>query len=112
MNINFTKADIPIVDLTKEQGGIIDSPQEENWIVIGETRLTLQDERDLGSHSHQWLNDQHITAAQHPDVSELQPTTLQLTRTFDIHRICEFVQCLNVSSNHWVTVSTWCYQCV
>ena len=93
MNINFTKTDTPIVDLTKEHGGIIDPPQEENWIVIGETRLTLQDERDLGSRSHQWLNDQHITATQHllkqqhPDVSGLQPTTVQLTRTFDIHRI-------------------------
>ena len=111
VNINFTKTGSPIVDLTKEQGGIIDPPQE-NWTVTGETTLTLQDEKDLGSRSHQWLHDRHITAAQHllkqqhPEVSGLQPTTLQLTRTFDVHWNCEFIQCLNVSSNHWVTVST------
>ena len=109
VNINFIKADTPIVDLTKEQGR---TTQEENWIVVGDIRLTLQDEKDLGSRSHHWLNDRHITAAQHllkqqhPAVSGLQPTTLQLTRTFDVHRNREFVQCLNVSSNHWVTVST------
>ena len=67
---------------------------------------------NLGSRSHQWLNDQHVTAAQHllkqhhPDVSGLQPTTLQLTRMFDVHQNHEFVQCLNMSSNHWKTVST------
>ena len=112
VNINFMKANAPIIDLTKEQGKIKESTQGKNWIVIGETRLTLQDEKDLGPRSHQWLNDRHIAAAQyllkqqHPDVSGLQPTVLQLTRTFDIHRDCEFVQCLNVSSNHWITVST------
>ena len=102
VNINFTKTDAPIVYLTKEQGGTIDPPQE-NWTVIGDTRLTLQDERDLGSRSHQWLTDRHVTAVQHllkqqhQEVSGLQPTTLQLTRTFDVHRNCEFVQCHRIT---------------
>ena len=49
---------------------------------------------------------QHLLKQKHPGVSGLQPTTLQLTRTFDVHRNREFVQCLNVSSNHWINVST------
>ena len=38
-----------------------------------------------------WLDDEHITAAQHllqeqhPDVAGLQSTSLQYTRTFDVH---------------------------
>ena len=103
---------VATVDFTEEQNKIAHSPQEENWVTIGGTKPTLQDEHDLGSRSHQWLNDRHVTGAQyllkqcHPDVSGLQPTTLQLTRTFDVHLNREFVQCLNVSSNHWITVST------
>ena len=99
---------MPIVGLTTEQEGIIDTPQEEN---LGETRGMLQDERDLGSRSHQWLNDRHITVAQHlkqqhSETSGLQPTTLQLTRTTDVNQSCKLIHCLNASSNHWLTVST------
>ena len=49
---------------------------------------------------------QHLLKQHHPDVSGLQPTTLQLTRMFDVHHNSQFVQCLNVSFDHWITVST------
>ena len=114
VNVQLTEAvtNAATVDLTKEQDRNPHPLQEENWITTGVTRLTLQDERDLGSRSHEWLNDRHVTAAQHllkqhhPDVSGLQPTILQLTRMFNVHHNREFVQCLNLSSNHWITVST------
>ena len=59
-----------------------------------------------------WLDDEHITAAQHllqeqhPDVAGLQSTSLQYTRTFDVHKDDPFVQCLHVNGNHSITVST------
>ncbi|KAL5517173.1 hypothetical protein EMCRGX_G002666 [Ephydatia muelleri] len=59
-----------------------------------------------------WLDDEHITAAQHllqeqhPDVAGLQSTSLQYTRTFEVHRDHPFVQCLHENGNHWITVST------
>ena len=55
-----------------------------------------------------WLDDDHISAAQdllqqqHPNVSGLQSSTLQYTRTFDE----TFVRCLHENRNHWITVST------
>ena len=45
-----------------------------------------------------WLDDEHISAAhdllqqQHPNVSGLQSSTLQYTRTFDVHKDKPFVQ--------------------
>jgi len=59
-----------------------------------------------------WLDDEHISAAQdllqqqHPNVSGLQSSTLQYTRTFDVHKDKPFVQCLHENRNHWITVST------
>ena len=59
-----------------------------------------------------WLDDEHITAAQHllqeqhPDVAGLQSTSLQYTRTFEVHRDHPFIQCLHENGNHWITVST------
>ena len=55
-----------------------------------------------------WLDDEHISTAQHllqeqhPDVADLQSTSLQYTRTFDVHKDHAFVQRLN----YWITVST------
>ena len=48
-----------------------------------------------------WLDNEHITAAQHllqeqhPDVAGLQSTLLQYTRTFEVHRDHPFNQCLH-----------------
>ena len=59
-----------------------------------------------------WLDDEHTTAAQHllqeqhPDVAGLQSSSLQYTRTFDVHKDHPFVQCLHENGNHWITVST------
>ena len=59
-----------------------------------------------------WLDDEHITAAQHllqeqhPDVAGLQSTSLQYTRTFEVHRDHPFIQCLHENGNYWITVST------
>ena len=39
-------------------------------------------------------------------MSGLQPPTLQYTQMFDVHHSSEFVQCLNLANNHWITVST------
>ena len=53
-----------------------------------------------------WLDDEHITAAQHllqeqhPDVAGLQSTSLQYTRTFEVHRDHPFIQCLHENGNH------------
>ena len=60
----------------------------------------------------EWLDDEHIMAAQHllqeqhPDVTGLQSTSLQYTRTLDVHKDHPFVQCLHENGNHWITVST------
>ncbi|KAL5503548.1 hypothetical protein EMCRGX_G010513 [Ephydatia muelleri] len=57
-----------------------------------------------------WLDDEHINAAQHllqeqhPDVAGLQSTSLQYTRTFEVHRDHPFIQCLHENGNHWITV--------
>ena len=36
----------------------------------------------------------------------LRDPVLQYTETFDVHCNHEFVQCLPVSNNHWITIST------
>ena len=77
------------------------------WMIIG---FTHQDKEI--SKSQEWLNDNHISAAQyllkkqHPEMSGLQPPTLQYTQTFDVQHNSEFVQSLNLANNHWITVST------
>ena len=75
-------------------------------------KLKKQDEADLCSRSRAWLNDHHISTAlmllkkQHPHIFGLQTPTLQYTRTFDVQEGKEFVQVLNMSGNHWITIST------
>ena len=49
---------------------------------------------------------QCLLKQQHPDMSGLQPSTLQYIQMFDVHGSREFVQCLNLSNNHWIMVST------
>ncbi len=84
----------------------------EYWATIGDVRMTSGDKADLGPRSHSWLNDRHMTAAQillkcaHSDVAGLQAPTLQCTRTFEVHQERQFVQILNLSKSHWITIST------
>ena len=83
---------------------------DDHWVSVKEIKLTHQDRETLNS--QEWLNNNHISAAQyllkkqHPEMSGLQPPTLQYTQTFDVHHNSEFVQCLNLANNHWITVST------
>ena len=82
----------------------------DQWVTVSETKLTNSDKEILQSDA--WLNDKHITAAQcllksqYPTVLGLQNPMLQCTRTFAVHHDREFVQCLNMSHNHWITIST------
>ena len=59
-----------------------------------------------------WLTDNIVFAAeqllnqQHPYISGLQDPCLQKVRTFAIQGNKEFVQCLIVGGNHWITISS------
>ena len=83
---------------------------DDHWVSIKEIKLTHQDRETLNS--QEWLNDNHISAAQyllkkqHPEMSGLQPPMLQYTQTFDVRHNSEFVQCLNLANSHWIMVST------
>ena len=82
------------VDLTATE--IVKDVEEQHWVTADYLKLTKQDEADLCSRSHAWLNDRHISAAlmllkkQHPHISGLQTRTLQYTCTFDVHEEKEF----------------------
>lgn len=95
------------IDLSNEQSKVI---TDNHWISINDIKLTCQDRETLKS--QEWLNDNHISAAQyllkkqHPDMSGLQPPILQCTQTFEVHHNREFIQCLNLANNHWIMVST------
>jgi hypothetical protein len=108
-NIVHSQADVTFINLSD---GIDEPGSQDCWLIIGGIRLTNEDKKDLGSRSHAWLNDKHIAAAQyllkrqHPHIAGMQEPTLQLTRTFDIHGERQFIQILNSSRSHWITVST------
>ena len=110
-NIVYKETELPVIDLTTCNAQLVDG-KDDFWTTVGDLRLTHKDKRDLGSRSHAWLNDRHMTAAQtllkkeHPHIAGLQATTLQYTRTFDVHQEKEFVQILNLSASHWITIST------
>ena len=59
-----------------------------------------------------WLTDEIMYCAQqllknkYPHISGLQCSSLQLTRTFDVHASKEFIQCLNLGGSHWITLSS------
>ena len=80
------------------------------WVKIGITSL-LEDDKKLLTGCG-WLTDNIMFAAlqllhqQHPDISGLQDPALQITRTFDVQGSREFIQCLNMSGCHWITIST------
>ncbi|KAL5510219.1 hypothetical protein EMCRGX_G005728 [Ephydatia muelleri] len=46
-----------------------------------------------------------LTTPYHPQANGLQNPILQKTKTFDVQRNLDFVQCLNIKDNHWITVS-------
>lgn len=91
---------------------VVDEVEEKNdgWIKIGLTRLFEQDKNLLTGGD--WLTDNIIFAAQqllhqqNPQISGLQDPALAMTRTFAVQGSQEFVQCLNMSDNHWITIST------
>ena len=80
------------------------------WMKVGQTTLYEADKDTIANGN--WLSDSHIHAAQelltknHPNISGLQDPILQMTKTFAVQGYCEFVQCLNLGSSHWITVST------
>ena len=80
------------------------------WTTVGD--MVLYDEHRQVLESDGWLNDKHINAfqvllkKQHPHISGLQNTLLQETNCFDVLGSDLFIQCLNLSSNPWITVPT------
>ena len=74
--------------------------------------IDLYDSDKVILESREWLNVRLIHAAQQlllnkfPHISGLQSLILQHTRTFEIHREKEFIQCLNRGGNHWIIVSS------
>ena len=107
VRLQFSHVCCSYIDLSTEPSK---SEPNKHWVSINSIRLTNEDKETLMT--KEWLNDNHISAAQsllkqqHPDVSGLQPSTLQYTQMFDVHSNREFVQCLNLADNHWTTVST------
>ena len=104
-NQQSTKA----VDLTKiEHDDAGNEPN--NWVKIQDLILYAADKEMLTSGD--WLSDNLVSAAQHlmksryPNVGGLQNTILQRASSFDVQGSTPFVQCLNLSDSHWITIST------
>eukprot|EP00731_Ephydatia_muelleri_P032821 Em0024g365a len=89
-----------------------ETPVEKVWTTIGETTL-LEEEKSILM-NREWLNDKIIKAGMHllktafPHISGFQDPMLQVTNTFNIQKSTEFIQCLNVSGMHWITIATVC----
>ena len=72
--------------------------------------LLLNDKVDILQ--GKWLTDNILFSAeqllhqQFPAISGLQDPYLQRTLTFEVQKNKEFVQCLNMRGNHWITVSS------
>ena len=86
-----------------------DAQNDSVWIKVGESVLHKEDKVVLSNNG--WLTDKIVHAAQqllkqsHPHISGLQNPILQKTNTFNVQRNLDFVQCLNIRDNHWITVS-------
>ena len=84
---------------------------EHIWTNVGRTVLTQSDK--IAVALGHWLNDKHLYAAQqllqkqHPHIGGLEDTMLQPIGLFTVQGSREFVQCLNIGSNHWITISTY-----
>ena len=110
VNIPHSKSEVPAIDLTGEETK--GEANESYSVIIEDKRLRKEDRAILDSRSHKWLNDNHIAAAQlqlqrqHPRTLGLEPPVLQFTQTFSVHKGKLFIQIINVSGNHWITMST------
>ena len=77
-------------------------------MITGEIDLLYKEQKIISDGD--WLTDRIIDAVQnvlrlaHPHIGGLQSTILGETLTFDIQR-GNFVQVLNVSRSHWITIS-------
>ena len=77
------------------------------WVTIGETLLFIN-----ALLENRWLTDNIEFAAeqllhqQHPYISGLQDPSLQQIHSLDIQGRREFVQCLFMGGNHWITISS------
>ena len=90
----------------------------EMWVSNGAYTLSCSD-RELLLSQRGWLTDKIICTAQKilllsfPNMSGLQPPTLQKVFAFQVHS-GEFVQIVNVRNNHWCVhgvhswLSKWC----
>ena len=87
-----------------------ETPVEKVWTTIGETTL-LEEEKSILM-NREWLNDKIIKAGMHllktafPYICGFQDPMLQVTNTFNIQKITEFIQCLNVAGMHSITIAT------
>ena len=105
------QGDIEIVSVDESDTNVSEDDvlEEEKSVLIGSAQLMESDKNVI--RDGDWLTDTHFTAAQHlkekyPNISGLQDTTLQYTRTYEIQGNREFVQCLHVRNDHWITIST------
>lgn len=92
------------MDLTAQS----DPPCKPTKYWLEDLQLTQEDKQVVSK--GKWLTDSVITAAQklmkrkYPHIGGLQNTVLAETLSFDVQR-GQFVQVLNVSRSHWITVS-------
>ena len=92
------------------ESGDEDNTISENWMSVGTVQLT-QDDKEILKFPDMWLNDKITNAAQHilkkqfPLIEGFQDTLLQKEHQFRVMAE-EFVQIINKSGNHWITLST------
>ncbi|XP_065060557.1 uncharacterized protein LOC135687817 [Rhopilema esculentum] len=114
-DILIQKSEEHPVDSTANAYQLIESSDEddkinENWISISSLQLTKED-KEIMQFSDMWLNDRIINAVQFilkkqfPLIEGFQDTLLQKKHQFKVMS-GEFVQIINKSGNHWMTLST------
>ena len=92
-----------------ESGSEDETVPSDKWIKIGMIHLTYDDKKILESND-MWLNDKIINAAQvllktkFPLIEGFQDTLLQKKHAFEVMS-GEFIQIINKSNSHWVTLS-------
>ena len=102
-NDAFPSTSIELIDLTNQTSVVKPTVY---WLT--DLKLYPEDEKCL--HDGKWLTDNIIDAAQtllketYPHVHGLEPVALAETLSFSVQS-GEFVQILNISRCHWVTIS-------
>ena len=82
------------------------------WLDIENYTLTIDDRNSITN--GEWLNDNHINAAQSllkkkfPNVQGLQRANYATTLPFEVVSL-DCVQIINMYKNHWITLSTFSY---